>query len=491
MWEKQGELNKQRDEYQSLFELVPCIITVQDHNYKLIKYNREFYKKFKPQPGDYCFSAYKGRKEKCKICPVEKTFEDGLSHFSEERGVNKDGSPTHWIVNTSPIKNDQGEIVAAMEMSLDVTQTKILEEELEKSEKKYYAIFDNIPNPVFVLDMDTLEILDCNASVEGVYGYKKDEMIARSFLELFRPEEQDHYKTLIKTTSIVNQVRHLNKNGGSLFVNIRISPSEYPGEKVYLVTTSDITQRLETEQQLIQASKMATLGEMATGVAHELNQPLSVIKTASRFFMKKINKKEKIEDEVLFTLSEEIDSYVDRATKIINHMRQFGRKSDTTLEKVQVNAVLEIAFEILGQQLKVRGIEIFWDLAPNLPLILADPDRLEQVFVNLLINARDAIDENQQSYQPRKGAKKISLKTRSHGKEITVEISDTGPGVEGAIVERIFEPFFTTKKVGQGTGLGLSISYGIIHDCKGSIRAVSGKGKGTTFIMKFPIADEN
>jgi histidine kinase len=153
--------------------------------------------------------------------------------------------------------------------------------------------------------------------------------------------------------------------------------------------------------------------------------------------------------------------------------------------------VLEKAFEILGQQLKVRGIEIFWDLELDPPLILADPDRLEQVFVNLLINARDAIDENQQSYQPRKGAKKISLKTRSHGKEITVEISDTGPGIEDAILERIFEPFFTTKKVGQGTGLGLSISYGIIQDCKGSIRAVSGKGKGTTFIMKFPIADEN
>jgi len=207
--------------------------------------------------------------------------------------------------------------------------------------------------------------------------------------------------------------------------------------------------------------------------------------------MKKINKKEKIEDEVLFTLSEEIDAYVDRATKIINHMRQFGRKSDTTLEKVRVNAVLEKAVEILGQQLKVRGIEIFWDLELDPPPIMADPDRLEQVFVNLLINARDAMDENQQSYQPRKEAKKISLKTRSHGKEITVEISDTGPGIEGAILERIFEPFFTTKKVGQGTGLGLSISYGIIHDCKGSIRAVSGKGKGTRFIMKFPISDEN
>ena len=489
--EKQAELNRQRKEYQNLFERVPCIITVQDRNYKLIRYNKEFYEKFKPKEGDYCYAAYKGRKEKCVICPVEKTFEDGLSHFSEERGFNKDGTPTHWIVNTTPIKNDQGEIVAAMEMSLDVTRTKLLEEELEKSEKKYYAIFDNIPNPVFVLDMDTLEILDCNASVEGVYGFKKDEMIKRSFLELFRPGERDHYRTLIKTTAVINQVRHRNKNGGSLFVNIRISPSEYPGEKVYLVTTSDITQRLETEQQLIQASKMATLGEMATGVAHELNQPLSVIKTASRFFMKKIHKKEKIEDNVLFTLSEEIDTYVDRATKIINHMRQFGRKSETTLEKVQVNAVLEKALEILGQQLKVRGIEVVRDLDPELPLILADPDRLEQVVINLLINARDAIDDKWLSPRPQKEAKKIALKTRSDGEQITVEISDTGPGIDDAILERIFEPFFTTKKVGQGTGLGLSITYGIIKDCKGSIQAVSRKGEGAAFIIKFPIASEN
>ena len=285
--EKQTELNKQRNEYQNLFERVPCIITVQDRNYKLIRYNREFDKKFNPMPGDYCYAAYKGRNEKCVICPVEKTFEDGMSHFSEERGVGKDGSPTHWIVQTSPITNENGEIVAAMEMSLDVTETKLLEQELEKSEKKYYAIFDNIPNPVFVLDMDTLEIMDCNTSVETVYGYKKDEIMARSFMKLFRPEEQDHYRNLIKTTPVINQARHLDKSGRTLFVNIRISPHEYPGEKVYLVTTSDITQRLETEQQLIQASKMATLGEMATGVAHELNQPLSVIKTASRFFMKK------------------------------------------------------------------------------------------------------------------------------------------------------------------------------------------------------------
>jgi histidine kinase len=339
--------------------------------------------------------------------------------------------------------------------------------------------------------METLEILDCNISIETVYGYKKEEVIARSFLEFFRPEEQDHYKNLIKTKSVINQARHLGKDGRPLFVNMRISGFEHPGEKVYLVTTSDITQRLQTEQQLIQASKMATLGEMATGVAHELNQPLAVIKTASRFFMKKIRKKEKINDDILLTMSEEIDTYVDRATKIINHMRQFGRKSDVTLEKVQVNTIMEKALEILGQQLKVRGIKVVRDLEQNLPLVMADPDRLEQVFINLLINARDAIDERWQTQPQHKDAKAITLKTTSNAEMVTVEVHDTGTGIPETILERIFEPFFTTKKVGQGTGLGLSISYGIIQDCNGSIWAVSRKGEGTGFIIKFPVAEED
>ena len=488
--EKRKKLNKQKDEYQNLFDIVPCIITVQDRNYKLLRYNREFAEKFNPDPGDYCYHAYKGRKERCEICPVERTFEDGLTHFSEETGVDKNGKPTRWIVSTSPIKNDEGEIVAAMEMSVDITHRRLLEEELDKSEKKYFAIFDNIPNPVFVLDVNTLEILDCNESVQVVYGYTKDEIIKKSFLELFADQAKGKYASILRTSSVMNQAKHINKKGEQLFVNIRISPSEYPGRKVLLVTTSDITKRLETEQQLIQASKMATLGEMATGVAHELNQPLTVIKTAGSYLMKKVSKHETIDDDILFTMAQEIDTYVDRAVKIINHMREFGRKTDIVLEQVQVNKVLKRAFEILGQQLKTRGIEVVWDLEPDLPMILADSGRLEQVIINLLLNARDALDGKWKSPEHDKDKKKIELITRSEKKSVVVTISDTGSGIPEAYVDKIFDPFFTTKEVGHGTGLGLSISYGIIQECDGSIQAVRNETGGASFIIKFPIPKE-
>ena len=255
------------------------------------------------------------------------------------------------------------------------------------------------------------------------------------------------------------------------------------------MTISDITKRLEAEQQLIQASKMATLGEMATGVAHELNQPLSVIKTASSFFMKKILKKEPIREEILQELSSEIDSHVDRATKIINHMRQFGRKQDITLEPVSVNKVLKKAFEIFSQQLKVRGIQVAWNIDEKVPSVLADAGRLEQVFINLLINARDAIEEKWELQTESPGKDQIQLMTGQQNKHVVVWVCDSGKGVSPEIADKVFEPFFTTKKVGKGTGLGLSISYGIIKECGGSIRIESAESGGACFVLTFPVAD--
>ncbi len=485
------DLNRQRDEYQDLFEQVPCLITVQDRSFRMLRYNREFAEKFNPQPGDFCFHAYKGRETKCTICPVQKTFNDGKSHYSEESGVNKDGSRSHWMVRTSPIRDAKGDIVAAMEINLDITERKNLEVELEKSEKKYHAIFSNIPNPVFVLDIETLQILDCNESVASVYGYQVNELINKPFITFFPEETREKYTYLMRKSPVINQAKHFKKTGDYLFVNIRISPSEYSGRQVFLVTTSDITKRLEAEQQLIQAGKMATLGEMATGIAHELNQPLSVIKTASSFFMGKIKREEPVAQDILFNMLGKIDNNVDRASKIINHMRQFARKSNMDLGVVQANDIIAGAFEIFSQQLKLRGIEVIWEIEENLPRIFADPGRLEQVFINLLINARDAIEERWKGESTQQQEKKIFLKTMSVEDTVVLEVRDTGIGIPDDIKDRIFEPFYTTKDVGKGTGLGLSISYGIVKECGGDIRVESKPGEGTTFVLEFPVRRDN
>lgn len=488
--EKQAELNRQKDEFQHLFELVPCLITIQDKDFRLIRYNRDFADKFHPKDGDYCFQAYKGFAARCVSCPVALTFQDGKSHYGEESRVNADGTVTHWVARTSPVKDVNGDIAAVMEVCLDITRRKELEESLEKSEKKYRAIFNNIPNPVFVLDMDSLIVLDCNHSITSVYGFNPDELLNHSFLDMFSDVERSLLSEKIKTETVINRVKQVNKSGRTLFVDIWISPSEYPGRRVFLVTTSDITERLETEQQFIQASKMATLGEMATGVAHELNQPLSVIKTASSFFIKKISRYEKMDDDVLINLLTKIDSNVDRASRIITHMRQFARKSEGKLERVQINEILEKAFEIFSQQLKVRDIEVVWEIEKTLPRVLGDPGRLEQVFINLILNARDAIEERWAHQESEHQERRITFKTWMSENTVNVEICDTGIGISKDIRDKIFEPFFTTKDVGKGTGLGLSISYGIIRECGGAIHFASEEGMGTRFKIQFPVQQD-
>jgi histidine kinase len=487
---KQAALTKQRKEYQRLFELVPCIITVQDRKYRLINYNREFAEKFAPTPLDTCYHAYKGRTRKCDPCPVEKTFEDGEVHRSEESGVNWDGTMSHWIVIASPVWDERGEIQSAMEISLDITDRRVLEQELEKSERKYHAIFNNIPNPVFVLDPATLDILDCNDSVAHVYGYEKAEVLNRPFPDLHEEEERERFKQMLESCAVINQVRQKHKTGRRLFVNVRVSPSEYTGQRVLLVTTSDITKRLETEEQLAQASKLATLGEMATGVAHELNQPLSVIKTVSSFFMKKLDAGQGIPDDTLYQMLGKVDTNVDRATKIITHMRLFARKSEVKLVPVRVEEVLDRAFDIFTQQLRARGIELVRDYANTLPPIMADPDRLEQVFINLLINARDAIEERWEGLESEPGNKRITVNTIYEDGAVVVGVRDTGSGIDDAHKDKIFDPFFTTKEVGKGTGLGLSISYGIVKDCGGDIRVAQNQGPGACFTVRFPVKDE-
>ncbi len=485
--EKETALNKQRDEYMQLFEQVPCIITVQNRDFKLLRYNKEFSDRFDPKPEDFCYHAYKGRSEKCERCPVEWTFADGKPYSTEETGIDKDGTIKYWIVRTSPIVNDKGEVVAAMEISHDISERRQLEVDLKRSEKKYHAIFNNMPNPVFVIDIKTLVILDCNKSVETVYGFTAEDIIGSLFLDLFRKEDQEEYAYKLKVDSVINQAKHFTKDRKKLYVNIRISPSEYSGQEVLLVTTSDITKRLETEQQLIQASKMATLGEMATGVAHELNQPLSVIKTVSSFFVKKIRRRETFEKEILDTMLAKVDSNVDRASRIINHMRQFARKTNLTISKISVNDVIINAFEIFSQQLKVRGIAVLKDIHPSLPRVHADPDRLEQVFINLLLNARDAIEEKRALTGRTGHEEKITLRTYREEDKVTIAVCDTGVGIPKHAVDKIFEPFFTTKEVGKGTGLGLSISYRIVKDCGGAIKALPNKDQGACFIVSFPI----
>jgi len=484
---KHAALTEQREIYWRLFEAAPCIITVQNKDFELIRYNKYFEDHFPVRKGIHCYEAYKNQPVKCEPCPVEKTFGQGVPHFSEESGFYKDGSRAHWMVSASPMFDRDGKVVAAVSVSLDITARKKLEEDLKKSERKYNAVFNNIPPALFLLNRETLAILDCNRSATSLYGYTKGEMIGKNFMEFFAETDREEHKSLVKNLQSINRVKHLGKEEISFYVNISLTDSNYQvAPKVILAMVIDVTERIEAEQQVIQANKMATLGEMATGVAHELNQPLSVIQMISNLFVRKLDRGALPDKETLSEVSSKLRSNVERASKIISHMREFGRKSALELSSVQINDVILKSLDFFSQQLRLRNIEVILELENGVPTIEADPNRLEQVFINLLTNARDAIEEKFLKEPSSERDKRITIRTHFNRRYVFAEVCDSGTGISKELTHKIFEPFFTTKTVGKGTGLGLSISYNIISDYGGTIHAVSKEGEGACFDIRFP-----
>ena len=369
----------------------------------------------------------------------------------------------------------------------------ILQEQNIKSEEKYRSLFNNDPNPIFIVSHQTYEILDINERAQECYGYQREEMQGMSFLSLGEPDDREikyGFEHLPLGQSILlAKRRHFRKGGRSFYVNISVSHARYGEGDVLIATTTDVTESIEKETQLIQASKMTTLGMMAAGMAHEINQPLNVIQICADFFLKTLKKGQTVSDEDLRAMAKDIISNVDRATGIINHVRHFARQSDVVTNRVDINAPIRDVFKVLGHQIKAHQIELDLDLDCDIPYILADHNRLEQVFINLVTNAIDAMDEKAELPEHKGMTKRLRIRTSAQNGHVVVEVADNGVGMSKEVQEKLFEPFFTTKKIGKGTGLGVSISYGIIKDYNGSIETDSQQGQGTVFVLKFPAAD--
>ena len=362
------------------------------------------------------------------------------------------------------------------------------EQELKASEEKYRSLFENDPNPIFVFDRSSFQIIDANIRATEKYGYSKEELLKMSFRDLGDPEDAEKIKSLVVEACIsLPKVRHRKKDGSIMHVDIHSCPRVHLGEDVIIANIADISDSIQAEAQLIQASKMATLGEMSAGVAHELNQPLNAIRIGSDLLKKMVERGETLEPDLTGKVSREIGAQVLRAASIINHLREFGRKSEPDeVEKVNINKPITEVFTVLGQQLKLKQIKVNLDLDENLPAVYGVSNRLEQVFINLVMNARDAIEEMLEKGSKKEREGLLSIRTYEEKGMVVAVVRDNGIGMPERIKEKIFEPFFTTKEVGRGTGLGLSISYGIVKDYEGTIEVESMPGSGTIFKITFP-----
>jgi PAS domain S-box-containing protein len=316
-----------------------------------------------------------------------------------------------------------------------------------------------------------------NTQLEQMIGVTRADALGRPIKEVL-PEDLVAEITAREGEEHVSGIykhRLRNAQGRQIVVNVSIAPLiGKKGERLgRLILIDDTTQRVRLEEQLMQTEKLTSLGLLAAGVAHEVNTPLAVISNYSQMLARQLP-----EGDPRAKLVEKIVKQTFRASQIVNNLLNFSRTGAAEFSELNINAVIEDTLPLVSHPFRTARISVIKSLAPDLPPILGSANRLAQVFLNLFLNARDAM--------PNGGM--LEVRTAANDGTVEVEITDTGAGIPRENLNRIFDPFFTTKASGRGTGLGLSVSYGIIKEHAGKIDVRSTPGKGTAFRLEFPVA---
>jgi two-component system NtrC family sensor kinase len=336
---------------------------------------------------------------------------------------------------------------------------------------------------VGVLAVDLADRIESwNSQMEVMYALPRWQALTRPLSEIFPAGFVEEFYRVRQTPGIHNlyKFRLSTPAGENRTVNVAIAPLVTKNFSVIgrLIIMDDITERVELEAQLSQADKLSSIGLLAAGVAHEVNTPLAVISSYAQMLSKQLQG-----DPQKGALLEKITRQTFRASEIVNNLLNFSRTSGTEFADVDVNRIIQDTLALLEHQFKTTQIRVRDELAEGLPRIQGNSGRLQQVFLNLFLNAKDAM--------PRGGTLRIAT---SNGDGVSVLVSDTGSGIAQEHIRRIYDPFFTTKvspeqgQQSRGTGLGLSVTYGIIQEHAGKIRVESSPGAGTTFYLDFPLS---
>ncbi|WP_300160054.1 ATP-binding protein [Solidesulfovibrio sp.] len=428
-------------------------------------------------------------------CPAYADTDLPCWHFDQSRGDllagSLDNAPTCRECRFYR-KGGGGDEVAQLAESFGnmIWSIRLYRRRLRESEEKYRSLFDSNPDPVLVVDVASGRVLDANSQAEDAYGYARKELLDRFVGDLEPDAGASGVAAYLADRDAPDRVlfpkqRHVKKGGEPIYVNLHACRIAYRGRDAVIVSATDVTELVEKDAQLIQASKMKTLGEMSAGIAHELNQPLNAIKMGSDYLRLLVESGRQPPAADLDSVSAQISEQVDRAAAIIAHLRDFGRKSQPYLENVDINDPIQGVFAIIGHELSLQGIAVSLDLG-QVAAIKAHANRLEQVFFNLVVNARDALAG--QGRPESAASRTIAIATRMEDGRVAATVADNGSGIPENVRHKIFEPFFTTKQTGQGMGLGLAISYGIVKDYGGDILVTETPGGGCTFRLTFPAA---
>jgi len=414
-----------------------------------------------------------------------------LVHAIAERGVlrnyeetlrRKDGSLLHTLQNISAVRDALGRVVQIRGLMLDVTEQKMFQSQLQRERDFNQKILNTTQSMILVLDTAGLISYANRLCFEA--GYREEELIGHPLVKWVESSQRKDFEAALQTTANGQQVENLElrvkRSDGTIgHFSISLSPMRDESSQVnsVVVVMTDITDAVLLQAKLAHSEKMATIGRLVSGVAHEVNNPLAAILGFTDLLLENPEIPASARDDLQIILNE-----TQRTKEIVQDLLSFARQRPAQRESMQVNAILRQTIKLRSYDFASHGVEVIEEFNENLETAMGDPQQLQQVFLNILNNAYDAIQESGNHGR-------IRIRTRRAVDSIEVAFIDNGTGISDP--DRIFDPFFTTKQSGKGTGLGLSICYGIVRAHGGEILCWNNEGEsGSTFIVRLPITTE-
>ena len=406
----------------------------------------------------------------CPFCRNPLILQEEFIHEAEDRT---------FLVSTSRISNAQENDLRTVHVLKDITDRRIAERRYRRERDFNKNILNNTQSMILVLDTAGLVSYTNRRCVDA--GYREQNLLGQPLVELV-PQARRHVlvdaleRTLHGTTLDNLEIPLLRGDNTTGQFSISLSPmrDEQGDINSIVVVMTDITDAANLHAKLMHTEKMAALGQLVSGVAHEVNNPLAAIVGFTDLLLENTEVPDSAKEELRVILQE-----AQRTRVIIQNLLSFARQMPAQREPVQVNSILQNTLKLRAYDFSNHGVNIVENYCVDLPVLIGDPHQLQQVFLNILNNAYDAVQETRR-------ASKIEIQTAFRHGSIEITFRDNGPGVSHP--DRIFDPFFTTKEVGKGTGLGLSICYGIVRAHRGEISAKNNPdGVGCTFIVRLPV----
>jgi len=363
--------------------------------------------------------------------------------------------------------------------------------QLRASEERYRALFEQARDGIGVVRLSDHHLVAANNKVCEILGVQQQECIDRDIRELFRPTttnaQPENMIALDGQPSGEHELAIRTAQGQTVPISVSFTPLSTDGDEVMIMSLRDLSvrkqleaEREEMQRQLYQSSKLASIGELSAGVAHEINNPLNGIINFAQLLKDEEQPRSEFEQQMIDGIIDEGE----RIAKIVRRLLTFARAETHELRQVHFADSFKTSIALFGHQFEKDGITVEIDLDPDLPLVRADASRLRQVVVNLISNAYHALKAKQVDSGERKLFRITARRAGKNGEIVRVEFYDNGVGIKRQDLTKVFDPFFTTRRETGGTGLGLSVSFGIIRDFGGAIKVESEEGKFTRFIVE-------